>query len=360
MIRPRFIIWLVVLITSYISASTATRVFPHVFIIFLIWIPIISVLSLWINYRFLNIKTLIDQFLITRDQPAQWRHSIQNTSKMNTIELIIDHQQLFLKPEETYTIDFQQTVHHVGTVPAQHDTSIKIIDVFGLFTKQVSLPSLPDIVVIPFLVSVHQSRFEQQLDDEVAMSGSPFTLAANEELDTINPLEPNAPMKWVHWKLSARLQDWMIKSFHQFTSSQVTVILQSDHFDQLNQRDQFMDFTAYTLALLLETQQLAGVVLNQKHKIQNQDEALLMLGRLEDRQLPSLETQLNVAFDASTLNLVLLSNPSEESFSSLLNFETYFDRIQVILFHSKREPVVIPQPLQSLTIHILEYQDEEK
>lgn len=356
MIRLRFIFWFLALIATYISASTAPRTFPHFIIIFLILISIAGVLSLYVFYRHIHIKVFTEQLTITRDQQALWEMSITNHSKFNSIKLILNKEALLLAPLETHRLTYQQPVEHVGPVVFDVQLDLRLVDALGFFNKKITLPVFPIIDVIPFVTSDRSTAISPLLEGETTTHRSPLAYLAQEELDTIHPLQPNQPLKWIHWKLSARLQTWMVRTFVEDSSTKVLLILDSQPIYNLDQRDIYLDFVAYLMAELIQRSSFAGLVANQEKQVVDSIETnLTKLSRLPLEPKTTLENQLASFLDPSLLNLVVLSEPSTQRFEALLEYEIYFEQLQVILFCEDATTVDLPLALQGLSIIVLEY-----
>ncbi len=356
MIRLRFVFWFFALIATYISASTSPRNFPHFIIIFLLLIPVAGFISLLLFSRYIHIKVFTEQLTITRDQSALWQMNITNQSKFNSMKLILNKELLLLAPLETHRLNYQQPVEHIGPVVFDFQLDLKLIDALDFFSKKIALPVFPTIDVIPFVSSARSTSISPLLEGETTTHRSPLAYLAQEELDTIHPLQPNQPLKWIHWKLSARLQTWMVRTFVEDSSTKVLLILDSEPISNLDQRDSYLDFVAYLMAELMERSSFAGLVANQeKQIIDSIDTGLLKLSRLPLEPKTTLENQLASFLDPSLLNLVVLSEPSIHSFEALLEYEIYFEQLQVIVFCEDATKIDLPLALQSLSILVLEY-----
>ena len=108
--------------------------------------------------------------------------------------------------------------------------SIQIMDLTGLFkltrhlnlsTSIVALPRVADMTSFPItdnLLTQAQSRYDIRDEDYATISD-------------IRPYLPTDSIKRVHWKLTAKRNEWLVKNFQSNALHQVTLILDSKRLD---------------------------------------------------------------------------------------------------------------------------------
>jgi len=114
--------------------------------------------------------------------------------------------------------------------------SVQLMDLTGLFklTRQVnwpvnmlSMPRITDMSKFPIasnLLTQAQSRYDMRDEDYATISD-------------IRPYLPTDSIKRVHWKLTAKRNEWLVKNFQSNALHQVTLILDAKRMD-LNYKEQ--------------------------------------------------------------------------------------------------------------------------
>lgn len=358
MIRFKFLVWLSVTLATILSASMAPRIFVHVVILFLLLIPLFAGFHLWFSYQNLNIHIQPRQRVLLRQQLGYWDLNVTNIAHFNTIRLIYGKDIYILHPQQTFSLPYHIDAKHVGHLYPKVDANIKLIDIFGLFSKQLLLPKPILSYVVPFHVSKHQSSLSQDFHKQhQQLHSNPYSFD-EEELDSIHPLTINRPLRHIHWKLSARLQQWMVKKYYQTSDLKLMVFLELKHFQSLDHRDQYFDFVTQFMNYLSEQSISTSLVVNAKaYTIGSTQDLQLFLAQLTDVEPVDLKTSIqNYALDQS-LNLIILSEYNPDNFEALLDYEKYFSHLQVIQFSSSSSTINIPPILQQLAIQVLEYDD---
>ncbi|MDO5015808.1 MAG: DUF58 domain-containing protein [Eubacteriales bacterium] len=120
-----------------------------------------------------------------------------------------------VKAKEKLRISLELTSRHTGPL-RPYSLELRILDPMGFFSLKLSsfqAEAFDPILVLPrSLVSIlDKEESRAYLDEGEAISKkSDFDL---DEIDLIRPLRPGDNRRDVHWKLSARLQEWMVRQY---------------------------------------------------------------------------------------------------------------------------------------------------
>ncbi len=359
MIRFKFVIWVIVTIAAILSASTQPRSFVHYVINLLLLMPFFALGHLFYSLKHLKVQLLSQQKTLLRNEIGNWQLIVTNSSSINTIRLIHLRESYILSPNTSFELNYPTPAQHVGYLYPNIDTKLKIVDLFGLFSKRIALPKASVAYVLPFTHSKHNTSFDGNLEEYKKQQISrPFSLE-EEELDSIFPLDPSFPLRRIHWKLSARLQEWMVKRYYQTTNTILTIFLELDYFERLDYRDQYLDFIANLLTTTIKQEITTYLIAqNKKILIDNLEDSLLFLAKLEQESNHSLDRMLKEHINHRQLNLIVLSHANMSNYQTLLDYEKYFEQTQIIQFLKPTSTLEIPSVLAQIAIISLEYEDE--
>lgn len=216
MITFRFLIWLLMLVLSIVANHFKRRIFPHILIIFLLMIPIMSLIFLIFLKR--NIKTELKSKneIISKGDIGEWSLNIFNTDKFQSAVVLFKQLSLrtitiFLNPKEMFNQELTRPSTHIGLLnPPEYEA--KLLDGFRLFKTSLQPTKQDPVLVIP---RINQESIQLNSADRLTSSIQSALIASRvktEDLELLRPLEPGDSMKKIHWKLSARLGEWFVRT----------------------------------------------------------------------------------------------------------------------------------------------------
>lgn len=117
-------------------------------------------------------------------------------------------------------------------------TALKVCDLLGLFALRLPLPDRVDLLALPLDLPpearpILLGEGEQQPILKPRPGGGP-----GEDYD-LRPYRPGDPMRSVHWKLSSKLNDLVVREV--LEPVQVQIVLTYDHFGPPEDLDRVMD-----------------------------------------------------------------------------------------------------------------------
>jgi uncharacterized protein (DUF58 family) len=229
----------------------------------LLLLPALSFLLTLVMLRGLCITQRVSHSVLVKEEPGAYTIQIDNNSPMlfariecefveRHFAIVTDGLQksLFARPfsGETHEIPFR--IKYRGEYPLGI-RRIKVRDLTGLFTVKrklrdtVSLTVLPrvtDLAYFPLaanLFSQSHSNFEIREEDYSVVSD-------------IRAYRPTDSVKRIHWKLTAKRQELLVKNFQSNSLNQITVILDTTKFYYAPELTLAMEDTMveFTLGLL--------------------------------------------------------------------------------------------------------------
>lgn len=207
--------------------------------VLLLMLPIFSVIhSFWMK-RKISVNISVKNEYINRGQNAVWDFNFKNLSKMQAIYIQIVARfpeiinkgktlkaEVLIPQHSTRTIRISAKTAYSGPFNI-NDISVYANDIFGFFRIKLFSKDLeiPDIIVLPKEDS--SSNYKKYLSNQLEAGEFPAgkSQILLDEIDRFRSMEPGDSLKLIHWKLSARMQDWIVKEFDKEDDRSVTVIL---------------------------------------------------------------------------------------------------------------------------------------
>lgn len=220
MITFRFITWLIVTVLAIISASFDRKDFPTMIIVFLLCLPIVSFSVMLINKRNLRVSLQQEDIYVEYQLVQPRPLFFQNRNKLSTIEINVYDEmnqrfRLHIAPNKEAIFWIDQLIHHIGKTP-NPDISILLVDPFKLFTMSLNKKlekSSFDVYGIPQnLIETSPSELSSK-EGETLKNKPSFDQSL--EVSKIKEIEPGDTMHRIHWKISARFGEWMVKQYDQ-------------------------------------------------------------------------------------------------------------------------------------------------
>lgn len=143
---------------------------------------------------------------------------------------------LSLAPFEDYECDFTARFDHVGTYSAGL-SRIVVTDFLGLFSAQIDYPNRRAIQVTPRVVDL--GTLELANDSELETTRPSKTVFSDSvDYAYVRDYVPGDPLKTIHWKLSARSENYLTRLFEESRSPGVAVVL--DFYTKETRADKMM------------------------------------------------------------------------------------------------------------------------
>lgn len=106
--------------------------------------------------------------------------------------------------------------------------TITINDIFGFFRLKsfsANQVNFPNVYVLPLedRSENYHEYLSNQLEAGEFPAGKSQTLL--DEIDRLRSMENGDSIKYIHWKLSARMQEWMVKEYDKEDDHTVTILL---------------------------------------------------------------------------------------------------------------------------------------
>ncbi|MDY5836129.1 MAG: DUF58 domain-containing protein [Eubacteriales bacterium] len=261
-IRPRFFYYLLFCLSAWFLGHFGNWVWSNTLFVFLLLLPVGSLLAaFWHRSRIqLKLESLADQ--VERASVASWqiRMSSRSVWQKHYIQGVYSDQAgsvpeylrpFPLKPREFLDLVIEMNAPHTGPLKP-YAFALSLIDPCGFFAlKLVSFQAedFPEVLVLPrSLISIlDKDESKAYLETGEAISQkSGFDL---DEIELVRPMREGDRMRDVHWKVSARMQDWMVRQYEKADENELYFLFQLPDLDpsqamsedKLNVRDLVLD-----------------------------------------------------------------------------------------------------------------------
>lgn len=221
-------------------------------IIFMLALPVISLLfGLYLNHR-LKLVYNDAESLVEIDEVASCDFYIRNPSKLFNVRI-----EAGLKPSPLYhesgevrryglllrdsesKLSYEEIARHCGPLELGM-LELFSLDPAGFFRfklgQDVSLAEVLKIFVLPA-----KKLFKKQLDEaeqelEEGSFNSKKSISEISEIDRMRPMQAGDRLRSIHWKLSARMSDWMVKQYERAEEREIVFLFDLPRPSEVNLR----------------------------------------------------------------------------------------------------------------------------
>ena len=130
---------------------------------------------------------------------------------------------LALSPKAQYTMEFKVRFDHVGTYSAGV-YEVTICDFLRLFTHHIPASKQTQVQVTPRIVPIRRITYSNDASLE-AQKARQATLADSLDYAYVREYVPGDPLKTIHWKISARSENYMTRLFEVHNNPGVAVLM---------------------------------------------------------------------------------------------------------------------------------------
>ena len=247
----RYAIILFILLILYIYNNHAVTL---MLLIFAFLVPSISILGYLFSKDNIEVTMEFNQYLTFRNNRSNLLFHIKNQSAYPHNHLILRFKiqngihendyiheiNLYVNPKSHEEYEFPVSFNFCGVFQAEL-LQISTSDIFNFIGGKKDMHVLSDIVVLPSKVNLSDSIYDfsgQAQDDDIFEAQSKGE--DHSEIFEIREYAPGDTLQMVHWKLSAKLDLFLIKEFGDLTGEMFQIFLELAYSDN-KQMDAFFD-----------------------------------------------------------------------------------------------------------------------
>lgn len=238
-IRLRFVFWILGWVALFLVANLKLRAFPHIFIVFWSLLPILSLGFSMLMRSKLELRIGVAPTILDCGKQGEWLCELHNHSRMMAFFLRFPQVlitggkrslplDIMLRPGESRSFRLAFELDHIGEYSLKAKTPIfeDLLGFFWLsFAKHFTTVSSQCIA----LPAADKPVLTEDQAGQLTLYSQPIDRrsfsAMTDEVFSIDPIANGESLAHAHWKLSARMQEWMIKHYSERGRQPISIIL---------------------------------------------------------------------------------------------------------------------------------------
>lgn len=234
-VTSRFSSYIILLIVSLIFTQALLSKVSHIFFWFVFLLPWVLLLYTVLAKHALSVSMLSDSLTTEKNTPYTYRFRIDNRSpfaipfmeaqvsipQANSVRCTERTVRLSMAPLSSYTMKNTVSFRFRGT----YEIGVKcfyIYDFFRIFRFRADVDSLITVYVLPRRLTLDETLAQAISDSTVRTVRSPLVVDKLEVSD-IRDYQNGDPLKSIHWKLSSKSENFIVKDYNTGTSNQTVV-----------------------------------------------------------------------------------------------------------------------------------------
>lgn len=238
MIRPRFYAYLLFLVLIWLGTHFGNWRWANLLLFFFLLLPLFSLLSSLLQRRKIQITALGGEKSIERGQTARWAFELSMEHQWRTLYLSAQFfdaegksggssDEFRLARGEKFRLYLEMPGRHCGKLKPWY-FQLRVLDVLGFFSlklRQNMQDSLQPVAVTPLSLISSGENNESRSPLEAGEHLSKKSDTDLDEIDRMRPMHSGDRMRSIHWKLSARMQKWMVRQYEKADEAQLCFLL---------------------------------------------------------------------------------------------------------------------------------------
>lgn len=220
-----FYIYLVIVVIALLATQALISPITSVIFIFVILLPAVSLLYLYICTQSIRLDVTLSAEEVEKYEPVQFRLSLINSIfvPINTIEAKITlprsdgirseakNVSLTLPPYADYTLSSEIIFPYRGNYSIGV-SDVVCHDIFGMFKYTYNLNIFKSIFVLPRRLTLMKNEGDDRSESSTEII-SRFSGSDKTEQNDVRQYQIGDSLRAVHWKLSSKTQDLMVKQY---------------------------------------------------------------------------------------------------------------------------------------------------
>ncbi len=234
-VTPRFSSYLILFVVSLVFTQALLSKISHIFFWFVFILPWLLLIYVLLSRHALTVGMLSDNATTEKNAPYTYEFRIDNRSPLalpfiealvsipqsNSVRCTERFVRLSLAPFTGYCMKNTVRFRYRGT----YEIGVKsfyIYDFFRLFRVRVDVENLTTVYVLPRRLTLDDTLAQAISDSTVRTVRSPLVVDKLEVSD-IRDYQNGDPLKSIHWKLSSKSENFIVKDYNTGTSNQTVV-----------------------------------------------------------------------------------------------------------------------------------------
>ncbi len=234
-VTPRFSSYLIILVVSLVFTQALLSKVSNIFFWFMFLLPLVLLVYVLLAKGALSVSMVSDSVTVEKNTPYTYEFRIDNHSPLtlpfvdarvsipqsNAVRCSERTVRLSLAPMTGYHLKNTVSFRFRGT----YDIGVRcfyVYDFFRLFRVRVDVENLTTIYVLPRRLTLDEASAHAVSDDTARTVRSPLVVDKLEVSD-IRDYRNGDSLKSIHWKLSSKSENFIVKDYNTGTSNQTVV-----------------------------------------------------------------------------------------------------------------------------------------
>jgi uncharacterized protein (DUF58 family) len=252
--------YIIALISAVVFASFYGGLLPFLLLYAVLLLIPVSIIYIVLNYRFLSVYQELDSHRIVKGESHDFTVSLDNTgilpihdmkmilhSDRCDFDAIRDKAKISLKAKQSVKLKAKAVCLYGGA----YDVGLKSVgfsDPFGIIGIELNVPYTFRAVVAPKITEIAGTYMDiENLRNSIGMKST----VNNEEIpgNDMRLYVPGDPIRSINWKVSARLDKYVVRIPDRMDTRRITLILEPVNMSAvvqdtefLRRRDYFLEF----------------------------------------------------------------------------------------------------------------------
>lgn len=234
-VTPRFSSYVILFVVSLVFTQALLSKVSNIFFWFIFLLPFVLLVYTLIARASLSVSMLCDSVTTEKNTPYTYQFLIENNSifalpfveaqvsipQSNAVRCTERTVRVSMAPKTSYHMKNTVSFRFRGT----YDIGVKcfyVYDFFRIYRARVDVENLTTVYVLPRRLNLEETAAHSISDDTARTVRSPLVVDKLEVSD-IRDYQNGDSLKSIHWKLSSKSENFIVKDYNTGTSNQTVV-----------------------------------------------------------------------------------------------------------------------------------------
>lgn len=234
-VTPRFSSYIILFVVSLVFTQALLSKVSNIFFWFIFLLPIVLLVYTLIARASLSVSMLCDSVTTEKNTPYTYEFLIENNSilalpfveaqvsipQFNAVRCTERTVRVSMAPKTAYHMKNTVSFRFRGT----YDIGVRcfyVYDFFRIFRARLDVENLTTVYVLPRRLNLEETAAHSISDDTARTVRSPLVVDKLEVSD-IRDYQNGDSLKSIHWKLSSKSENFIVKDYNTGTSNQTVV-----------------------------------------------------------------------------------------------------------------------------------------
>lgn len=354
-IRLRFVFWLLGLFVLLFLANLKLRRYLHTVILFWLLLPVLSFVITVLFRKRIQLESKLEPTVVSRTFSCKQTLHAKNTGHIPFL-LMQNKRQIDLTPSSEKTMTRRVPTGFTGQYALTWE-NLYLEDLLGFFTFPLQKPKMDRLLVLPLELQTSVPKVSDSLQEGLHTADRKSVTHQTEEVFSVEAYREGESLSRAHWKLSARMQQWMIRHYDDPEERAMHMVVFTANVEEpTKKRNIFLDH-CYTIGkhhLDLQEKLYVSIAGDAFHLFEGDRSAQAFAVMLA--QIPFKRSEaFSIPVGSREKLWVFVEELTDEILGLVLNMSELGVSIQLFTFPN--EEIRKPE-LSDLTVHLLQMKEQ--